>query len=997
MKRLKTLFVIAAARTPAGVPPASHLTRRHFPEIHDPMHPASPETAPTSLPGSRRRLFRALILIAQTLLLASALAVWWSHRNNHLFANRQWIVGKNTGKFVFYTFEFMFSPLQRRQVNLSDAQGFQELLWHAPEGPNLQLDRLEVEVLLGRNSYLWVLLHRQGLQQLGCRITPAPDLQGWFAWDAEGTLTRRESFSTPPALPRDEWFRAVLARSDGGWVLTLNGQEAGRWEGPLPEGGTFGFRGSGDVRSPVLLRRISLQTSDPARPGRISHHRETFSSRPWRQRRLMLYCLALAAAVIALRRARSFLLSKTLSLEFPEKFTRTDDAFLLLCLGLALGFSRQGPGWSIPGFLALAELGSIAGLARARVHPGLRPGARHFWLPALLTAMLFAGATVSRHGEWLGRASRSVWARMNHVHPAAFLTFPPPRAALQPFTLSEPRRLLPGRPLFTGNLAFREQEIDVTFIPDPGVTVDLVWQQQSYRTLGDPEGEKLPLQRRLLRLSDRPGVATGLASETRTAPAPFFPVAGGLLPGEPNHLRIQTRGSQVTVTLNGSTSTLPGFPPLGFGETGIMAFGDGVEVTAFTVSPGGGTALRGRIRPVLGALLPAGLGLLLLLLLRPFCKWTVSEALLLGLTVFFPLAAIFVFTWALDTESLAFLGVTRLVWLNLALLGSALSLFHIFPLARGRLTAAPLLGNLLFLLLLPPALLFVWDGLLPEDHPLRLRFSGDAVAPAAPGADAPESFRLPWYSQNSVTVANTFLWHQQFGGRPFTLQPGPGTVRIFAMGGSQAWGSGAASSRETYDALLEQLLLAEDLPVEVLNAGINGAGIIRVSATFQGLIAGLSPDLLLLTVGLNDSAALGSLRTEAQREAHREILLEHFRSLLEFCRQQGVHVVLSLEAMSFETALRPDPALYGGLEALARAYGFTVLNTLEYMRGLEPGHLLWWDPAHLAPQGHQRYAQFLREPMAARVRERLTQPSEKRVDEGRRALTDRNQPADEQE
>jgi lysophospholipase L1-like esterase len=215
------------------------------------------------------------------------------------------------------------------------------------------------------------------------------------------------------------------------------------------------------------------------------------------------------------------------------------------------------------------------------------------------------------------------------------------------------------------------------------------------------------------------------------------------------------------------------------------------------------------------------------------------------------------------------------------------------------------------------------------------------------------------------------MWKQRLGGRPVTTDKPEGTIRIFTLGGSQAWGSGAAGSRETYDALLEKKLRARGLPVEIFNGGINGAGISKVKNFFQNPLARYNPDILIVDIGLNDSAAIKSAKGKERSLRHMRALISQFEEFIDLCEKQGGIVVLVLEPMSRETPLRPNWEFYGRIREIAEKKGAAVIDAGAVMRELETDHFVWWDTAHLAPYGHQTLAGLLEPVVAKLVEERL--------------------------
>jgi lysophospholipase L1-like esterase len=232
----------------------------------------------------------------------------------------------------------------------------------------------------------------------------------------------------------------------------------------------------------------------------------------------------------------------------------------------------------------------------------------------------------------------------------------------------------------------------------------------------------------------------------------------------------------------------------------------------------------------------------------------------------------------------------------------------------------------------------------------------------------------PWYAQERMIGASNYVWRQAFGTRQIAGAKPVGSVRVFLMGGSQAWGSGAADSFSTFDQLLGRRLRALGLPADVYNAGINGAGISHVRWTWDGLVAPLAPDVLILDVGLNDSAGLAMSRSDAEKQRRREALLTEFTAVLDGARAAGADVLLVQEPMCQETSLRPDAAAYADLARIAAGRGIPVLGAQAALAQLERDHLLWWDTAHLTPFGHEAMSRLLEAPVAEIVRRRIAAP-----------------------
>lgn len=898
---------------------------------------------------------------AQVVLLTLALTFWWAHRNNHLFGNPHWLLGKDMGKFVFYTYQYMFRPIEDGHVNLNGEMGNQELLYHLPEGPQRHLQQIEFEAAVSSNGYLWIELQKENQSMLACRVARKKKYKsGFFLFDAKGRPKQHTPFFIKDFKAPEKWGRFCIKRNEKRWELQFEGRRVGSVADELLAKGYFGFRGSGDLSAKVLIRNVTLSFSDPNDPNKSWEEREPFETdRFWAG--TLGYCFWIATGILLLRLGRQRMLAATLPGPAGQKYINADNIALTIILASMLMMPRFTSGVHIVGALALGELASVVALKLSKQGIQISNDEKNIRiLPiglmgciCLLSAMAFMV-----HGQWLGRADRSIWSNLKNIHPKAFQTHPASEGSAAPFTLKDPMPMVPGKPLFAAPFAYREQKIDLLFAMAVQNTLDIVFQQQSYQTHGDPEGEWLPLQRRLIRLSTREGVPWGFSTRTRTQTAPFIPINGVLYTGQTNRLSVEATRGNIRIWLNDAKTDIDGFEPLGFGETGFGVFEKGITLHRVQVTPVKSIAEKKYLQSGLGLLLPVAVIFLLWALLRPLAGATWQDSCRAGVAALFLPACYLLASLALPSEDLAYLGAHRLGWLDLALFGFVLSLFHLFPMLQRRLKAGVWLSNALLFALIFALALFVWDVVLPAEHPLRLRFGNNIVAPAAASEKKPSQSVL-WYADNQLASANTYVWHQKFGGRSITLTRTPGVQRIFTMGGSQAWGSGAGSTAETYNALLEKQLQDKGRSVEIYNAGVNGSGLKQVAATFRDLVIGFDPDILILDVGLNDSVAIQAIPKANARQSRREQLIRHFRSIVDICHRHGVEMLLVQEAMNQESGLRCDPVLYDTLEKIAVEAGFTVIDAYAHFKEKQRDHLVWWDPAHFAPTGHHLLADLL--------------------------------------
>lgn len=916
-----------------------------------------------------RSVASAGLLLLQASLLAGAASAWWAARSNTLFNNPRWISGKDSGKFVFYSYNFLFHPLDEGCVNLSRDMGFQQLLWADPDGPDRRLTRLQAEAHVPFGGYLWILLRQEGLRGFGCRLSRNGDYpSGFYLFDEQGEVRAYAPFAENAPSLDDRWKKIDLRSVGEEWVLRVDGVEFGRAPEPPWETGRFGFRGSGNPHAAVLVKNVRMTFRNPQAPGSSWTEQQKFKPRHT-ARRVFNYAFAFAVIALGLRRWRERIFAGFLLPESRESFVWSSNlAFAALLLPLAL----WPPDASGIGFLVAVAAGE--GISTLLVAFFRRKGAPAAYEPARLAGFLYAAVFLAvavlalvLNGEALARYS-AVRAHPLAAYPEdAFLLYPAQAGSSSRFEEPGPIHVAPGKPFLAEACAYREQIISAEFLMPSNATLDIVFQQQSFRTRGDPAGELLPLQRRLVRLTTRKDVPWGVATGTGLRAAPFHPLRGEVLAGKMNHVEIRSGAAGLAINLNGEETRLAGFPSLGFGETGFLAYEQPVTLRGIWIEPAAERAVRDFIFPWLGVALPLALGLALWGLTRQSPGASVWRALGVEWAALYPLAFYAAAALYLGRDTLSHLGRDRVAWLDLALLGSAVA--HLVPLAlwggpRPHLRFA--LGVLAVLVL---GSVLGWD-LLPQSSWVRLRFTEEAEAP---GELLPSrrDLEAPWYSNNRVIGANTYLWRQEFGGeRP--PQPKPaGEIRVFVVGGSQAWGSGATSSRETFAELLERRLVRQGLPVRVYNAAVNGAGLPKIAVYYRQLLRHFQPDILLADVGLNDSAVLAATRSSARRARRAALQLEIFRGLLEDCRADGVDVLLCLEPMCMELPLRPDPVLYEGMEKLAQEFGATVVKPLEVTRAKEKDHLLWWDTAHFAPAGHHLMARLLEPALEEVVRRRL--------------------------
>lgn len=895
---------------------------------------------------TQTRLISLGLLAVQVFLLAAAVSVWWARRSDTLFSNGRWIVGKDTGKYLFYAHDFMFQPLSKSGVDLTSCMGFQEILYRKPEDAGRQLINLQCRTSVAKGAYLWVEVRKTGQKMLGCRLSRNGRYpSGFYSFDEHGEVVEQVLFDTGLG---DEDYRVRLQLEKGVWGAFVDDRRVGEIADAGQTGGFFGFRGSGWSRLPVTIRDIRMEFLNPARPTQTWKEKEDFSFAPiWR--RCFPVALLFAFAVVALRRWRQSIFQGGTAWLF-------DEAGFSLILGVLL-LLQLSPRWNygslIPAAIFGGEIIMLARLLLTTPNPAPKCS-----VSILAYGFVLAGlgwTALSLHGNWMGRAQYASRAQRDNVQLAALIVRPDELRSSPPVEASE-IIVAPGSPWFTEGMAYSDQRIIVDFRMPSNSTLDVVFQQLSFLTRGDPEGEELPLQRRLLRLSTRPDVSTGVSRRTDTGPHPLVPIRGALHTDRDNHLELETGPSGIRVTLNGEETSFPDIQPIGFGETGFLAYEQPVFLGHVRVEPAAGTVNRERILPWAGASLPFILAIIGWAILRIPAR--------LEFAAMFPLAFYAASTLFLDTETLASLGRERFTWLDLALAATAFSQLSILAAMRGRRRVSPLTANAILLVTFLFIALFAWD-VLPKDHPLRVKFARDAVAPADMDAGAHDP-PGPWYNSNRKIGAQTYVWKQCFGGKRIAADKPAGTLRMFVVGGSQAWGSGAASSAATFSELLQNSLRAKGLRVEIFNAAANGGGIKQALDLYAELLRGFNPDALIADIGLNECSGLHMQRTEELIMVHTQLQAGYFDQLLSACEADGVAFAFALEPMCEETPLRPVDIFYNALENTARKHGIDALKPAALMGTREKDHLVWWDTAHFAPYGHLLMAGLL-EPEVERM------------------------------
>ncbi len=903
----------------------------------------------------KRRLLIASFTALQALCLALMVMTWWSARENTLFANNRWTAGKDTGKYLFYTLDFLFQPLEQGVVNLTSAMGFQEILYRRASRPDRTLTGLAVDARIQSGGYLWILLDKEAQRLTGIRLSRNPDYpSGLFRYDEKGDCTVVERLPFEPPRPGD-WIRVNVTRNDERLLVRVDGETwltADRGHHPQA-GGQFGFRGSGWGRKPVEIRDVEITFTNPAtnrtwiEVDRFEHVRLPV--------RMQVWMAAAALAAILLRSWRSRVLGRYSDMTQGPGFQVLDaiGAGLILAASLVWMLIR-GPtagGLMIPASLAAGELLSVLLLVFSqRPTAPISHSSQTAWLfgialAASLTAMLWMPF---RHDTETAPKSRA----FRHARALQAVDVIPGRdLARSNLELPWEHDVVPGRPLFAEGASFRDQRITFRVQCEENTVLDLVFQQQSYQTRGDVGGEALPLHRRLIRYTTDPDILSGFASGSglHVHPMDHADVCR-LVAGDTYTITVTANRDNIRLAMNGRSIDFESGGRLGFGETGLLVHQGRAKVSDVGIQ----SLDTGLASPeALGKLWPLGVGLVVILLyVLPRHEARRVERAEAAASALWPLAVWSLVVSVIPFREMAFLGATTPIWKGMMIAALGVSMFHPLVLLRGRISGAAFYGNIHFVTILAGLVWTVWHRL-PDEHPFKMRFADEVVTPGEVNTDM--IMTGPWINHDRLVGAHTYPWHHRFGGEDFDFNhEGP---NVFVMGGSQAWGSGAADSRHTFAELIEDRLRNMGADVRVYNAAANGGGFQQMEAVYRDVLRRFRPSVLVVDAGLNECTGLARIRSPEDQAFVAGKVDELFRSLLEMCARDGVRVVYVPEPMCGETPLRPVPALYDRIRASAEEAGAEIVDVAPVLRAKETYHFVWWDTAHFAPYGHQIMAE----------------------------------------
>lgn len=902
-------------------------------------------------------LFFVSIFFANILVVGFLSINWWASKDNTLFQNGRWDIGKDTGKFVFQTFEFMSAPLNDSTIALTNNMGFQEILYKKNDSVNRRLEELSCSLYLGPQAYIWIELEKVGQRMLGVRLSVNEDYKsGFFTYSVDGKLTSKQLIHLPNK-PTNNWTHVSLVRKNNIWTLLLNDQEIATTPVINQAESTFGFRGCSSGRE-MYLRDITMKFVDPV-TSKNWIEKEDFGPSS-SKKHVAPWIFIITSFVLLVKIVRDETLAHFLSSNKAIHFNILCQLSLFIPVSIALFSFSKGYIYSIPLCFLIAEIVVVLSFAFF-YKPNKKDVVSRKWVSIVYVFLILivSGAVYFVNDTMLQSSSKVANKNLSRINPDIYITSPQKSPAQSPYVATDPISITAGQPFFVPGV-FRQQKIDLVFSLPEKTTLDIVFQQQSFLTRGDLEGEEIPLQRRLLRLSTKPGVVSGLSTETGVRSAPFVKLNGELLSRRDNNLSISVTNKGIELNLNEVITNFDQFALLGFGETGFLTYENSVHLSSVSVAP---TELKlvsdYRIYTLI-FLTPFLIAFLFYLCFRLAGPIPLLDTLTLGLCSYYPIVVLLIASMFLSSEGLHFLSESWLGWFFILTTAFAVNLFCLIIYTKRLIKFPAIYANLLSIFVLTAVTGFIYI-ILPSDNPIKLHFSKNTIAPGDIAHGEKKHTRSPWYANNTLIGTNIWVWKQRFGGKQAKPGKNRDVVRIFVIGGSQAWGSGAGDSKSTFSTLLENKLLAKGLPVEVLNAGTNSMGLYTITRSNKELLPMYEPDIIIIDIGTNDSGARRMLSGAKKQQKFIHDRLADFISFADFFQNSGVRIILNLEAMCAESydMFFPDTELYDGLRKIAEEKGIPVITPSIVTEQLEKDHPLWWDIAHPTPYGHKVMAEIL--------------------------------------
>jgi len=185
---------------------------------------------------------------------------------------------------------------------------------------------------------------------------------------------------------------------------------------------------------------------------------------------------------------------------------------------------------------------------------------------------------------------------------------------------------------------------------------------------------------------------------------------------------------------------------------------------------------------------------------------------------------------------------------------------------------------------------------------------------------------------------------ERYGGRPSGQ-----TRRVFLIGTSQSWGSGASEADRDIAARLESLLAQRHGAgrYEVVNASVSGKTAAYLYEQFEGEWIDWEPSLVLINLGNNDGDS--------------ELLREKLRAFVALGRRRGAETVLVLEANHPESANGMLLRNHQVIREVGAELGVEVIDLHGPLQDHYDEGFLWWDFVHLTDYGQRLAAELLAE------------------------------------
>ena len=129
-----------------------------------------------------------------------------------------------------------------------------------------------------------------------------------------------------------------------------------------------------------------------------------------------------------------------------------------------------------------------------------------------------------------------------------------------------------------------------------------------------------------------------------------------------------------------------------------------------------------------------------------------------------------------------------------------------------------------------------------------------------------------------------------FRGGEFSQVKPDNTLRVFLLGGSQVFGTGATSDKTTIPAYIQKYLDEDDneFTIEIINSGLKGIDSRKELLFLQNMLLGFTPDLIIVYDGLNDLRS-GNSSTK---------IFENWDSMCKIGQENNFDVIIALQPIA---------------------------------------------------------------------------------------------------